>query len=159
MMDYSFTEARDDDWSWVLQGSAEAVWASLPEARRKQIGREAINRHYEEEARDFHGEERFPNSVILARDSAGERCGFIWVAQITNDGTGRPHGFIMDIYLDPSHRGTGLAQVLMQQAEAWCRVRGLKYIQLSVAPFNTPAYRLYQKLGYLQERQILSKDL
>lgn len=158
-MDYSFSEARDGDWSWILQGSAEAVWASLPEARKQQLGREALDQHYEEEARDFHGEERFPNSAILARGPAGQRCGFVWVAEVRNDGTGQPHGFIMDLYLDPSHRGAGLAQVLMQKAQDWCRARGLKYIQLSVAPANTPAYRLYQKLGYLEERQILSKDL
>ena len=158
-MNYSFAEAQDDDWSWILKGSAEAVWVSLPEERKQQLGREAIDQHYEDEARDFQGDDRFPNQAILARDPEGRRSGFVWVAEATTDGTGQPHGFVMDLYLDPLHRGTGLAKVLMEKAEDWCRARGLKYMQLSVSPANTPAYRLYQKLGYTVERHILSKDL
>jgi hypothetical protein len=45
VMDYSLTEAQDADWEFILQCSAEAVGVSLPEARKRQIGREAIAKH------------------------------------------------------------------------------------------------------------------
>jgi ribosomal protein S18 acetylase RimI-like enzyme len=157
--DYTFREAGADDWPFIFRGSAEAVWAGLSEERRTQVGREKLLEHYRNEARSFKGETRYPNLALVALDPGGELGGFVWVAETQVDGLGVTHGFVMDIYVEPRHRGSGLGNELMRRAEDWRRSRNLAYMLLAVSPGNLEACGLYGKLGYAVEKHILRKDL
>ena len=68
-MNFSIESAEKDDWPWIWQGSAEAVWASLSDERKREIGRETIEKHYKERAKTFQGYKGFPTM----RSSPGTR--------------------------------------------------------------------------------------
>lgn len=157
--DFQFGPAGAGDYPWIFEGMAEAVWVSLTPHRQEQIAREEVFRHHRKHAMGFAGHEDFPNLAIIARDREGNRAGFVWVAEYSMDGAGKPHGCVMDIFVAPACRRRGLARRLMAEAENWCRSRGLKYLLLSVAPHNQAARELYRAEGYEVERLIMSKDL
>ena len=52
------------------------------------------------------------------------------------------------IYVDPSHRGTGLGDDLMAAAKQWMRERGLRMSEVFVTASNRSAVDLYQRAGY-----------
>jgi ribosomal protein S18 acetylase RimI-like enzyme len=60
----------------------------------------------------------------------------------------RHKGTIYGVYVDPWHRGSGLAQGLMEALLAEARHAGLLLLQLSVTVGNRPARRLYAGLGF-----------
>lgn len=159
ILEYQFMPASVEDWTWVFQGSAQAVWDSLTEKRKSRIGWEAVAASHRDKAQGFQGYTQFPNQAIVARDSQGERAGFIWVAETNVDGTPQPHGFVMDLYVALPHRGKGLSKKLLSAGEEWLRERGLDYVLLSVAPHNQPALALYSRVGYKVEKLILGKEL
>jgi GNAT superfamily N-acetyltransferase len=47
-----------------------------------------------------------------------------------------------------SHRGQGVGQLLMQQAEEWARARGCRAVYLRTNVIRTDAHRFYERLGY-----------
>lgn len=56
---------------------------------------------------------------------------------------------IKRMYLRPSHRGTGIAQKLLEAAEGFARARGYQWIYLDTSDEMLAAARLYQRNGYL----------
>jgi len=51
--------------------------------------------------------------------------------------------------IDPAHKGTGTATLLMQQAEVIARERGIPILRLDTNTQNHAAQRLFTKLGYI----------
>jgi ribosomal protein S18 acetylase RimI-like enzyme len=60
----------------------------------------------------------------------------------------RHKGTIYGVYVDPLHRGSGLAHALIEAVLAEARGAGLLLLHLSVTAGNIPARRLYQNLGF-----------
>lgn len=50
--------------------------------------------------------------------------------------------------VDPEHRGTGIAVLLMQQAESIARLHGISVLRLDTNTRNFLAQHLFVKLGY-----------
>jgi ribosomal protein S18 acetylase RimI-like enzyme len=57
-------------------------------------------------------------------------------------------GLVGDVYVQPECRGQGVALALLQAAIAEARRQGLRRLWLYVVPTNTPAIRLYERLGF-----------
>ncbi len=64
-------------------------------------------------------------------------------------------GFVMvvadeveQVYVDSSHRGTGLASVLLDEAERLVAAGGFSSAWLAVVPGNTRARRFYERRGW-----------
>ncbi|HEY2601651.1 MAG TPA: GNAT family N-acetyltransferase [Thermoleophilaceae bacterium] len=53
-----------------------------------------------------------------------------------------------DVFVEESARGTGLGEALVLAALARARERGAKRVELDVNDRNTPAHKLYEKLGF-----------
>jgi RimJ/RimL family protein N-acetyltransferase len=60
----------------------------------------------------------------------------------------RHKGLIIGVYVAPAHRGTGLAQQLLEATIAAARQADLSLLQLAVTVGNEPARRLYLRLGF-----------
>jgi ribosomal protein S18 acetylase RimI-like enzyme len=56
---------------------------------------------------------------------------------------------VVSVFVIPSHRGTGIAQGLMQMVEAWGRSRGVREAVLDVEASNRRAGSFYERLGYV----------
>lgn len=60
-------------------------------------------------------------------------------------------GYILNIYVEPEHRGRGLARRLMDRATAEGRARGLDYLILHATRMGRP---LYEKMGWAQTSEM-----
>jgi GNAT superfamily N-acetyltransferase len=54
-------------------------------------------------------------------------------------------GWVINVFVDPAHRGHGLARRLMEAMHAWCREQGIQRIALNATAAGEPTYRA---LGY-----------
>lgn len=62
----------------------------------------------------------------------------------------RHKGLVVGVFLDPAHRGRGLARALMEAVIEAARADGLVALRLGVTIGNEPAERLYRALGFRQ---------
>ncbi|MFG2136708.1 GNAT family N-acetyltransferase [Streptomyces sp. NPDC048650] len=80
---------------------------------------------------------------ILAHHGAD--VGTIWIAV---EIPGHPGGYVVDVTVDPGHRGRGHGRTLMLVAERVCLAAGRPVLGLNVYAGNAPALGLYGSLGY-----------
>lgn len=61
--------------------------------------------------------------------------------------TGRNGLWLEDLYVSPTHRGSGLGRQLMATLARICTERGYPRMEWTVLNWNTPAIELYRHLG------------
>jgi ribosomal protein S18 acetylase RimI-like enzyme len=113
---------------------------------------EAFGSSYEDEAALDRAEfvERVATAGLVrfgAFDEHGSLVGLIGL-QIRSGAKQRHKAFLFSMYVDAAHRGTGLAQQLVEAVIAAAREAGAIVLQLSVAAGNAPAQRLYRRMGF-----------
>ena len=97
-----------------------------------------------------------PGSVLVAEDN-GKLIGYIYLKTKKTD-TGA-YGIIHHIYIDPEHRGKGLATQLMQKGEEHFKTKGLKKIRATVTLSNESSLKVAKKFGFNEKRIIFEKNL
>jgi ribosomal protein S18 acetylase RimI-like enzyme len=60
----------------------------------------------------------------------------------------RQYGYISDLLVTQTHRGSDAASSLMKAAEQHCLSAGVRRVKLSALPDNQQARRFYEKSGY-----------
>lgn len=60
-------------------------------------------------------------------------------------------GLIYDLYVRPSWRRRGIGRGLLEKALERMKIKGTKCVQLYVLSTNTPAIKLYEKLGFRED--------
>ena len=98
--------------------------------------------------------------TVIAETEEGEPAGYaisLWPAQ--DDFSQLPQGYIYDIGIHRKHWGTGVATLLLRDAEAYVRDHGGAFIALTVNAQNGRAVEFYRKLGYLEEWKVMGKNL
>ena len=69
---------------------------------------------------------------------------------------------VLDIYILPDARGSGLGRRLISEAARWGRARGAGYVKLSVDEHNLKAVNFYETIGFVESAHdrmfILSGD-
>lgn len=101
-----------------------------------------------------------PDALVAVRtresfgERAGRRVGDTAVAVVE----GRVAGFVMvvgdeveQVYVSASHRGSGVAEVLLREAERLVALGGHSRAWLAVVPGNTRARRFYARHGWTDE--------
>ena len=78
-----------------------------------------------------------------------EICGTI---QGVSEGGG--YGAIQNVGITPEHRGRGLGAILVWQSLQGFKQAGLSRVFLEVTAQNTPAIRLYQRLGFRKTKTV-----
>lgn len=71
----------------------------------------------------------------------------------------RRYVYISELVVLPNYRGQGIAQQLMQQAEAYGRELGFNTIRVSALAKNTATCDFYDLQGYDREEVVFSKPL
>ncbi|SMC03958.1 Protein N-acetyltransferase, RimJ/RimL family [Sulfobacillus thermosulfidooxidans DSM 9293] len=54
----------------------------------------------------------------------------------------------------PAWRGRGIGQPLVESAEHWARIQGIRKISIAVLGINDNALRFYHRLGYTEEARL-----
>lgn len=71
----------------------------------------------------------------------------------------RSHGYVSDLVVDEFHRGRGVAQLLLAEAEAITRSNGHKVMVIGVLIGNTIAERAYARFGFKAQAVHMLKPL
>ncbi|MCZ7567762.1 MAG: GNAT family N-acetyltransferase [Ardenticatenaceae bacterium] len=58
------------------------------------------------------------------------------------------YGRIVALIVDAQHRGRGIGALLVQQAEAWCAMRGAALMLVNSGTHRVDAHRFYQRCDY-----------
>jgi GNAT superfamily N-acetyltransferase len=82
-----------------------------------------------------------------AFDRRGEMVGLVGL-QIRTGAKERHKARLFSMYVEAAHRGTGLAQRLIEAVIAGARDAGAIMLQLSMASTNASARRLYGRMGF-----------
>jgi len=64
------------------------------------------------------------------------------------------YGAIQNVGITPEHRGLGLGAILVWQSLQGFKLAGLSRVFLEVTAQNTPAIRLYQRLGFRKSKTV-----
>ncbi|MQA92201.1 MAG: GNAT family N-acetyltransferase [Gemmatimonas sp.] len=100
---------------------------------------------------DAHWSERLSTGVAsdwnypLVAVVAGELVGVVW-GRIDPDIPQTAH--IYQMWVEPRCRGMGIGSMLLREVVAWARKAGAKRAVLSVTCGDTPARRLYDRVGF-----------
>ena len=101
--------------------------------------------------------EDFTNSdtkcFIATEDN--ETVGFVTMNVFKPLFTDNPKAHIAWIAVDSEHRRKGIAKVLLQMAEQYCKGLGCKYVDLSsrISPEREAAHKLYESFGFKSNTQ------
>lgn len=156
-MTITIREARRAEREAIFERTVETSWNDLPPALQARTSRQTIAaqiRRLIDRLLDA-GESTF----LVAEDEAGRNVGHLWLGETIEATSGERRGYVYDLYVVPEARRQGVARALMSAAENLARRRGYREIGLTVATHNDAARRLYDSLGYLPERLLLTKQL
>jgi ribosomal protein S18 acetylase RimI-like enzyme len=85
---------------------------------------------------------------VMLAEASGAAVGYIVLCQSFSLEFGGNDGFLDELFVDPAHRGLGIAQRLIDAFEAEARHRGLVAVHLEVDRDNEVAQRVYAARGY-----------
>jgi GNAT superfamily N-acetyltransferase len=68
-------------------------------------------------------------------------------------------GFVSEVWVEEAARGAKVGEALVRAAEDWFRAQDAKRVELQVMLANTPARKLYAKLGWRDELLQMATDL
>jgi ribosomal protein S18 acetylase RimI-like enzyme len=102
--------------------------------------------------------------VLVAEvDGDGVIAGFVAVqAKVLQDEIDEETyevAYISDVVVLPEYRGRGIGRALLQQAEAFARAQGARWLRIGVLSKNHAAVRLYRHAGFGDRLLILEKTL
>lgn len=97
-----------------------------------------------------------PDQALRVLAHGGADVGSIWIALRMPD---QPGGYVVDVLVDPAHRGHGHGRTLMLVAERESLAAGHATLGLNVYADNAPALGLYTSLGYRPTGYLLWKPI
>ena len=86
------------------------------------------------------------SNAVLAYDG-NTAVGLAVFCQRYSTFLGRQYLYLEDIFVVPSHRGSGIGRKLMEQAALLAQTLGSTMIEWSVLNWNEPAIKFYEHLG------------
>lgn len=79
-------------------------------------------------------------------------AGLLWTTMPPNPQTAsHTRAYVMNVYVEPAHRGKALARTLMQAVHAECERRGVNIVTLTASHAGRPTY---EKLGYKPQAEM-----
>ena len=101
--------------------------------------------------------------VLVAERPGGGLAGFLELAlrERAEGCSSRPVAFVQSWWVDADRRGHEVGRALMQAAEAWARVRGLKEIAAEVDAADVAGLAAHRAHGFSEVRRLvtLRKDV
>lgn len=79
---------------------------------------------------------------LLLEEAPGKLVGAVYAALV------RGRGYLGLLSVDPDAQGRGLARVLVNAVEDWCRARQCRYLDLTVINVRHELFPLYRHFGF-----------
>lgn len=83
-------------------------------------------------------------AFLLLEDADGALAGCVYVE------TGGERGSFGMLSVDPAQKARGLGRRLVAAAEAACRARGCRHLDLQVVSLREELFPFYRRLGYVE---------
>lgn len=142
---------KSKDFNFYLEGERESFRSTYPGV---SISKEMEN-YFRRTIKDSF--ELNDCKGFTLEDEAGEAIGMVTLS--LSGFYNVPMGYIDNIYIQESHRGTEALSFLLNAAEKSVQNMGLGIIQLDVSVLNEQALSAYRKMGYVTVRQCMEKKL
>ncbi|MGV3617732.1 MAG: GNAT family N-acetyltransferase [Fimbriimonas sp.] len=84
---------------------------------------------------------------LVAEDDNAEVVGFALGARTYSTFRARPSVWLEDLFVEPSHRGTGLGKSLLLAVVEMARQEGAGRVDWAVLDWNEPSIRFYEAMG------------
>jgi GNAT superfamily N-acetyltransferase len=98
------------------------------------------------------------HALLVACDEDGALLGFAGVS-VRRHFSGDRDAYLGELVVAAEARRRGVASRLVIAAEEWATQHGLERLTVETGATNTPARRLYARLGYLEEEVTLTRAL
>jgi GNAT superfamily N-acetyltransferase len=98
-----------------------------------------------------------PYVAFLAEDEAGTAVGLI-DARVRNYAEGAPQlraAYVEDLWVDPAHRGAGVARSLLRAVEDWARSEGLDWLGSDTWPDNAASIAWHEANGFAEVERLV----
>jgi GNAT superfamily N-acetyltransferase len=96
---------------------------------------------------------------LIARADDGRAIGFATIFWTWSTLSASRVGVMNDLYLDPSARGSGVAEDLIEACAERCRERGITELAWTTAHDNARAQSLYDRIGAQRDDRWLDYSL
>lgn len=156
ILPYSDQKHRKFVTDWLID--LQDIERSFTPTRRP--GKDMVEEYFTQTQREV----KEGQGAILVAEIGGTPIGFIsFFAEQGDDviltAEANSYGYITDVYVIDSFRGTGVYQELLAKAIEHLKSLGVKSVKLNVVAKNERAYRAYLKSGFEPEEISLRKAL
>jgi ribosomal protein S18 acetylase RimI-like enzyme len=94
--------------------------------------------------------------VLVAESTAKTLVGFVQLYRSYSSVRCRPIWILSDLFVDPARRRSGVGEALMNAAREVAQSAGAAYITLAIEQGNEAAHRLYRRLGYRPDDDVVA---
>lgn len=158
-MNFNIRRALDSDIPQIIELAASALKDSIPSTREVEISK--ISEFRKKDLSSLPTLLTYPTvGIFVAETESGEFAGHVlgYIGDIESV-TGEIQGWIFELAVMPKFRRMGVAKMLMDRFCEFVRSAGFKYVGLLVTSENMPALKLYETLGFQEERKRMVKKL
>lgn len=151
--------AKIEDLDAVIELAGETIVYSISPYRN--IIPELAKTYRKNDLHTLHQMFDSPNlGVFIAETLEGVFVGhIIMVVNLTDSLTGEIISMVVDLSVKKEYWGSKAAELLCQQAEVFARENRMQYVELGVTTSNKRALRFYEKMGYMEERKRMIKQI
>ena len=148
---------RDHEQVTFLERMSQTSWDDLVPHQKTNRTRKEIDTNVQEVVSFLMGQGE--SRILIADLPDLSNAGQLWLGRTRDPYTYKWRSYIYNLFVEPAARQQGVAQALLQAAEEMARKRGDNDLVLTVACHNDSALALYHRVGFTDERLILSKPL
>jgi ribosomal protein S18 acetylase RimI-like enzyme len=105
---------------------------------------------------------RSEGGSFLVAESGGERCGYVIALPKEPSAWDQTHArvaMIMELFVTPSHRRSGVGRRLFEEVEDRFAARGFDWVTLGMMALNERARSFYRAMGYRETYRFMGKPL
>jgi aminoglycoside 6'-N-acetyltransferase I len=95
---------------------------------------------------------------LIVRSEDGRPLGFAEASlrhDYVNGTRTSPVAFLEGIYVEPDHRGTGVARTLVMGVEAWARQQGCSELASDTGIDNAVSRQMHEALGFSETQRVV----
>ena len=149
-MDIRMRRAKKTDLPTIWKATLQTVWDDTPADERSRLDRAAWERHFRKKIEPYVDGGRA--EAWIAEDASGGFLGYLLLGPGGGFLTPEEYGYVYDVWVAPAHRRRGVGRYLVLWATDWARQRGYRKLKLEVAETNAQARKIYEELGFREER-------
>jgi ribosomal protein S18 acetylase RimI-like enzyme len=156
-MKYFIRKATVDDIPNIIELATKLVVHSISPFR--DIPADKVMEYRKDDMKGLYQSLTNPTiGIFIAENEDKEFIGHvITMVDYLESSTGDRQGYIFDLSVKNEYQRLGIGKNLMDVAEEFCSIGGMKYICLNVTSGNVKAVNFYQKIGYGEERKRMIK--